>query len=105
MSKKNTSSNKKNLDVLKVEILFYTMTNMMIIFHFMIIMLKTPILKVDLNMFFFLNAYICMRCSILQNGLQIDVILIFQNFQINEKLKDTYVLSNYACYNHNISKF
>jgi len=42
----------------------------------MIIMLKTPILKVDLNMFFF-NASICMKCSILQNGLQVDVILIF----------------------------
>jgi hypothetical protein len=52
------------------------MTNMMIIFHFMVIMLKTPILKVDLNLFIF-NTSICMRCSILQNGLQVDVILIF----------------------------
>jgi len=26
-------------------------------------------------------------------------------FQVNENLKYTYVLSNYACYIHNISKF
>ncbi len=43
---------KKNFDVLEIEILFYTMTNMMIIFHFMIIMLKNLILKVDSNRFF-----------------------------------------------------
>jgi len=34
--KKDTSRNKKNFDVLEVEILFYTMINMMIIFHFLL---------------------------------------------------------------------
>jgi hypothetical protein len=29
----------------------------------------------------------------------------FKKFKVNEDLKDTYVLLNYACYNHNISKF
>jgi len=52
------------------------MTNIMIIFHFMIIMLKTPILKIDLSIIF-LNASTCMKCHILQNGLQIDEMLIF----------------------------
>jgi len=53
------------------------MTNIMIIFHFMIIMLKTPILKIDLSIIF-LNASTCMKCHILQNGLQIDEMLIFK---------------------------
>jgi hypothetical protein len=52
LSKKITRSHLNKFDVLKVKILFYTMINMMIIFHFIIIMLKTPILKVDLNGFF-----------------------------------------------------
>ncbi len=47
--------------------IIYTMSNMMIIFHFMIIMLKDPILKVDLQKI----ASIFVRCPI-QNGLQID---------------------------------
>jgi len=41
----------------------------------MIIMLKTPILKIDLSSFFF-NAFICTKCLILQNGLQVDETLI-----------------------------
>ncbi len=40
---------KKNFDVLEIEILFYKMTYMMIIFQFIIIMLKNPILKIDLS--------------------------------------------------------
>jgi hypothetical protein len=43
-------------------------------------------------------------CLILQNGLYVDEILI-KKIQGNGALKDTYVFSNYACYNHNISKF
>jgi hypothetical protein len=49
--------------------------------------------------------HILARCLILQNGLHVDEILIFFKFQINGALKNTYVLSNYACYNQNISKF
>jgi hypothetical protein len=43
--------------------------------------------------------------SNLPNGLQVDEILILKKIQINEDLKDIYVFSNYACYNHNISHF
>jgi hypothetical protein len=32
--KKITNNHKKNFNVLEIEILFYTMTNIMIIFHF-----------------------------------------------------------------------
>ncbi len=35
--------------------------------------------------------------------LQIGEILIFEKYLINENFKYIYVLSNYACYNHNIS--
>ncbi len=31
--------------------------------------------------------------------------MILKTFQVSGALKDTYVLSNYACYNHNILKF
>ncbi len=41
---------KKNFELLEIEILFYTMTYMMIIFQFIIIMLKNPILKIDLSL-------------------------------------------------------
>ncbi len=34
--KKYTNSNKKKFDLLEVEILFYTMINMMILFHFIL---------------------------------------------------------------------
>jgi hypothetical protein len=44
MPKQITSSH-NFFDILEVNIVIYTMINMMIIFHFMIIMLKTPILK------------------------------------------------------------
>ncbi len=65
-------------------------------------MLKNPIFKVGLS---FKNTSICTRCLILQNGLPVDEILVFfLKFQINEALTNTYVLSNYTCYNHNISK-
>ncbi len=67
-------------------------------------MLKSFILKGNLNRTF-LNASTCTRCSILQNELHVNEILIFLKFQVNGALKYTYVLSNYACYNHNISNF
>jgi hypothetical protein len=76
----------------------------MIIFHFIFKMLKTPILKVGLSKTF-LNVSTCTKCSILQNGLHVDEILIFLKFQLSGALKDTYVLSNYGCYNHNISNY
>jgi hypothetical protein len=76
----------------------------MIIFHFMFEMLKNPILKVKLSRIF-KNISICTKCSILQNGLHVDEILIFKNFQLSGALKNIYVLSNYECCNHNISKF
>jgi hypothetical protein len=40
-----------------------------------------------------------------QNGLHVDGILLFLNFQLSGVLKYTYVLSNYGCYNHNISNY
>ncbi len=73
-------------------------------FSFYVKMLKTPLLRVDLSRFF-LNASICTRCSILQNGQHVNEILILKKIQVTGALKNTYVLSNYACYNHNISKF
>ncbi len=43
------------------------------------------------------------QCPILQNGLHVNEILIFSSFKLMEK--NTYVLSNYACHNQNISNF
>jgi hypothetical protein len=76
------------------------MINMKIIFQFIIIILKNEHLHVDLSRFYKI-ASTCKKCPILQNGLQIDEILIFFYFQINGALKHMCVLSNYACYNHN----
>jgi hypothetical protein len=76
----------------------------MIIFHFNDYNVEKHILKVNLNTFF-KNASTSTICPILQNELQVDEILIYIKFQVNEDLKDTYVLSNYAFYNHNISNF
>ncbi len=70
----------------------------------MLKMLKNPILKVEWSKFF-KNVSTCTKFPILQNGLHVDEILIFKIFQVNGTLKDTYLLSKYACYNHNISKF
>jgi hypothetical protein len=39
------------------------------------------------------------------NQFQVNEILNLKTFQVNEYLKNIYVLSNYACYNHNISNF
>ncbi len=64
-------------------------------------MLKNLILKVELNK----NNSTCTKCLILQNGLHVDEILIKKKIQLSRALKNTYVLSNYECYNHNISKF
>jgi hypothetical protein len=75
----------KNIYMLKVEILFFTIINMMIIFHFIFLMLKNPILIVYLSISF-LNASTCTRCLILENGLHVDEFL-FSNFQISRGLK------------------
>jgi hypothetical protein len=74
----------------------------MIIFYFIFKILKNPILKVRLSRIL-KNVFTCTKCPILQNGLHVDEILILKFFQFNGTLKDTYVLSNYGCYNHNIS--
>jgi hypothetical protein len=85
---------------LKVELLFYSMTNMNIIFHFIIVILKNKHLHVDLSRFYKI-ASTCMKCLILQNGLQVDEIFNFLYFQINGALKKKCVLSNCACYIRN----
>ncbi len=66
--------------------------------------MENPILKVKLSRVF-KNISICTRCPILQNELHVDEILIFKKSQVSVALKDTYLLSNYAWYNHNISNF
>jgi len=66
----------KKFNVLKIEITFCTMINMMIIFHFMFKMLKNSILKVELSRIF-KNISTYTKCPILQSGLHINEILIF----------------------------
>jgi hypothetical protein len=75
---------------LKVEILFYSMINMKIKFHFNIINLKDEHFHVDLSRFYKI-AFICKKCSILQNGLKVDEILNVLYFQVNGALKHTCV--------------
>jgi hypothetical protein len=74
----------------------------MIIFHFIFKMLKNLILKVELSRIK-KNIFIYTRCQILQNGLYVDEMLIKFLKKVNGALKDTYILSNYVFYNHNIS--
>jgi hypothetical protein len=77
---------------------------MIIIFYFIFKIFKNLILDIELSRIF-KNVSTCTRCSILQNGLYVNEILIFYLFQVSGALKNAYVLSNYACYNHNILKF
>ncbi len=77
---------------------------MMVIFHFIFENLKNPILKIGLNIIL-KNVSTYTKCLILQNGLHVDEILILKKIRFNGALKDTYVLSNYGCYNHNISNY
>jgi hypothetical protein len=51
-----------------------------------------------------LNAN-CTKCPTLQNELHVHEILIIKKIQLNEALKDTYVLSNYGCYNYSDNNF
>jgi hypothetical protein len=76
----------------------------MVIFHFIFENLKNPILKIGLNIIL-KNVSTYTKCLILQNGLHVDEILILKKIRFNGALKDTYVLSNYGCYNHNISNY
>jgi len=69
--------------ILKVEILFCTIINMMIIFHFIFKMLKNPILIVDLSIIF-KNVSTCTRCLILENGLDVHDFIFFENFTLVE---------------------
>jgi hypothetical protein len=64
-------------------------------------MLRNPILKVGLNR---IIKNIGTFYLILQNELHENEILILKKIQLSGALKNTYVLSNYECYNHNISK-
>jgi hypothetical protein len=56
---------------------------MMIIFHFILKILKNLILKLKLSRFF-LNVYICTKCLILQNGPHVDEILIKNKINLVE---------------------
>jgi hypothetical protein len=67
-------------------------------------MLKNPIFKVELNRILKIISNHT-KCLILQNGLHVDEILTLKKFQLNEAIKNTYIFSNYECYNHNILKF
>jgi hypothetical protein len=67
-------------------------------------MLENPILKVELNRIKKIIST-CTNCSILQNGLHVNEISIKKKIQLSVVLKNTYVLSNYEFYNHNISNF
>jgi hypothetical protein len=67
-------------------------------------MLKNPILKVELSRIIKI-IYTLKKCLILQNGLHVNEILIFKKIQFSGAVKNTYVLSNYGCYIHNISSF
>jgi len=66
------------------EILFiYSMISMKIIFHFNIKNFKNKHFHIYLNKIYKI-AFACKKCSILQNGLQVDEILNFFYFQDNE---------------------
>jgi hypothetical protein len=75
----------------------------MIIFHLIFKMLKNSILNIEWTKIEKKNST-CTKCPIFQNGLHVNEILIFKN-QLSGTLKDTYLLSNYGCYNYNISNF
>jgi hypothetical protein len=62
------------------------MINMEINFHFNNINMKDEHFHVDLNRFYKI-AYTCRKCSILQNGLQIDELLLLLLFSKFENLK------------------
>jgi hypothetical protein len=64
--------------------------------------LKTPILEIELSRIL-QNIFTYTNYPILQNGLHIDEILIFLKIQLNGTLKNTYIISNFECYNHNTS--
>ncbi len=84
-----------------MEILFNFMNNVKVIFHYNIINLKNEHLHVYLNRFYKKCIYLHRKYPMLQNGLQVNKILEVIYFQLNGVLKNTCVLSNYACYNHN----
>ncbi len=76
---------------MKVEILFYSMINVKIKFHFNIINLKYEHFHVDLNIFYKF-ASTCKKWLILQNGFQVDEILNIFYFQVMKALKNTCIL-------------
>jgi hypothetical protein len=68
----------------------------MIIFHFIIKMLKNPILKVNLSRF------LKMQQDFWFYKLSCKYMIIFFYFQVSGGLEDIYVLPNCAYYSHNI---
>ncbi len=101
---KQITCNHEFFNVLKVENLFCAIINMMKIFHFLFKMLKKPHFE-SIVKYKNLNASICKRCPILQNGLHVEETLNLLRNQVNGALKNTFVLLNWACYNQNISKY
>jgi hypothetical protein len=75
----------------------------MMFFHFQLSNFGSPILKVESNRIFFKMFILAQGVRSYKNGLHVDKILIFQKFQVSGVLKDIYVLSYYALYNHNTS--
>jgi hypothetical protein len=53
------------------------------IFHFILIFLKNPILRVGLNRIY-KNVSTCTKCPIVQNGPHVDEILFFKIFNLLE---------------------
>jgi hypothetical protein len=69
----------------------------------MLKMLKTPVLKIELSRIYFLKIYLHkMSNSTKWTTCRWNIDFFFK---LNGALKNIYVLSNYECYNHNISKF
>jgi hypothetical protein len=90
---KNYKSSIFFLNALKVEILFYSMINMKLNFHFNIINFKYEHFHVDLNRFYKI-AYT--SNLILKNGLQVHEILNVFYFQVIKALK-TYLCTIKLC--------
>jgi hypothetical protein len=67
------------------------MINMKIKFHFNIINLKVEQFHLDLSRFYKI-AFTCRKCSILQNGLQVNEILNVFYFQVMKTSKNIFVL-------------
>jgi len=89
---------------LKVEILFYSLINIRILYYFIIIKFKNHHFNMHLNRFQ-KNESTYIDVWVLQNWLQVDESrsnIEFFYFQINRDFEYTYALSNCTYYSHNI---